>query len=168
MSAIIKQDDNVIQVNSSQDCFPYCLVWTPIPVLTWLFPFIGHMGICSSKGVIYDFAGPYYIGEGDLAFGKTTRYLQLQPSCTADVWDDAVSRANACYERKMHNICCQNCHSHCATVLDIVKYRNFSKWNMVILAAWMFFVGRFTSIRGAIWSLLPSMLIWGSMLLILL
>lgn len=27
----------------------------------WLFPFIGHMGIAMSSGVIRDFAGPYYV-----------------------------------------------------------------------------------------------------------
>lgn len=27
----------------------------------WLFPFIGHMGICTSAGVIRDFAGPYFV-----------------------------------------------------------------------------------------------------------
>ena len=27
----------------------------------WLFPFIGHMGICTSNGVIRDFAGPYFV-----------------------------------------------------------------------------------------------------------
>jgi hypothetical protein len=41
--------------------YPHCLVWTPIPVLTWLFPFIGHMGIARTDGVIRDFAGPYYV-----------------------------------------------------------------------------------------------------------
>ena len=30
--------------------YPYCIVWCPIPCLTWLFPFIGHMGICMSSG----------------------------------------------------------------------------------------------------------------------
>lgn len=37
--------------------FPFAIVWTPIPCLTWFFPFIGHMGICDSRGVSYDFAG---------------------------------------------------------------------------------------------------------------
>lgn len=37
--------------------YPFCLVWTPIPLITWLFPFIGHMGISSSEGLIRDFAG---------------------------------------------------------------------------------------------------------------
>ncbi len=27
----------------------------------WLFPFIGHMGICTSAGIIRDFAGPYFV-----------------------------------------------------------------------------------------------------------
>ena len=41
--------------------YPHCLVWTPIPVITWLFPFIGHMGIARTDGIIRDFAGPYYV-----------------------------------------------------------------------------------------------------------
>jgi hypothetical protein len=41
--------------------YPHCLVWTPIPVLTWLFPFVGHMGIARTDGVIRDFAAPYYV-----------------------------------------------------------------------------------------------------------
>ena len=27
----------------------------------WFFPIIGHMGICTSTGVILDFAGPYFV-----------------------------------------------------------------------------------------------------------
>ncbi|MCJ8750315.1 hypothetical protein PDJAM_G00261640 [Pangasius djambal] len=41
--------------------YPFCIVWTPIPGLTWFLPFIGHMGICTSAGVIRDFAGPYFV-----------------------------------------------------------------------------------------------------------
>ena len=41
--------------------YPHCIVWTPIPILTWLFPFIGHMGIARTDGIIRDFAGPYYV-----------------------------------------------------------------------------------------------------------
>ena len=37
------------------------------------------MGIATSEGVIRDFAGPYYVSEGDMAFGKPTRYLKLKP-----------------------------------------------------------------------------------------
>ncbi len=27
--------------------FPFCIVWTPIPLLTWILPMIGHVGICT-------------------------------------------------------------------------------------------------------------------------
>ena len=54
-------------------------MWTPLPCITWLIPPIGHMGISYSTGVIRDFAGPYYVSEDNLAFGKTTRYYQLEP-----------------------------------------------------------------------------------------
>lgn len=37
--------------------YPFCIVWSPIPILTWVWPFIGHMGIALSSGVILDFAG---------------------------------------------------------------------------------------------------------------
>ena len=49
-------------------------MWTPIPVISWLLPFVGHMGICTSKGVILDFAGPYFISVDSLAFGNPARY----------------------------------------------------------------------------------------------
>ncbi len=50
--------------------YPYCIVWTPIPLLTWLLPFIGHVGICTSEGIIHDFAGSYYVSVDDFTFGE--------------------------------------------------------------------------------------------------
>jgi len=32
-----------------------------IIITRWMFPFIGHMGIAMSSGVIRDFAGPYFV-----------------------------------------------------------------------------------------------------------
>ncbi|PIO24939.1 hypothetical protein AB205_0004150 [Aquarana catesbeiana] len=104
--------------------FPHCVVWTPIPVLTWLFPFIGHMGICTSSGVIRDFAGPYYV------------YWQLDPNLVyangPNPWDTAVNEASEEYKHRMHNLCCDNCHSHVAMALNLMKYNN-TNWNMVKL-----------------------------------
>ena len=42
--------------------------------LSWIFPFIGHTGICDSKGVIYDFGGSFYVAKDNMTFGKPTRY----------------------------------------------------------------------------------------------
>ncbi|KAG2438399.1 hypothetical protein HYH02_010854 [Chlamydomonas schloesseri] len=58
---------------------PYALVWTPIPVISWLMPFIGHLGVCASSGLTYDFAGPYTVNEDDLLFGRPVRYITLNP-----------------------------------------------------------------------------------------
>jgi len=68
------------EIDLSRDRFPYSIVWTPLPCITWLIPPIGHMGIAYSTGIIRDFAGPYFVSEDNLAFGKTTRYLQLDPT----------------------------------------------------------------------------------------
>jgi hypothetical protein len=57
--------------------YPHCLVWTPIPVLTWLFPFIGHMGIARTDGVIRDFAGPYYVSVSTNHFTNKSNEFNL-------------------------------------------------------------------------------------------
>ena len=93
-------EDSYPRIDVPRSRYPYCIVWTPIPVLTWvvliklsfglkffsrndilamtntlyvnlvcrwLFPFIGHMGIAMSSGVIRDFAGPFYVSVRILA-----------------------------------------------------------------------------------------------------
>jgi len=60
-------------VDPARNRYPYCIVWSPLPPITWLLPFIGHTGICDSEGVIWDFAGPYTIGREKMAFGSPTR-----------------------------------------------------------------------------------------------
>lgn len=29
----------------------FCILWSPLPVITWIFPFIGHMGVADSQGM---------------------------------------------------------------------------------------------------------------------
>lgn len=94
--------DNTIE--HSQQKYPCCIVWTPIPCLTWFFPFIGHMGIATASGIIRDFAGPYHVSTGNMAFGKPTRYFQLDPvnaSGGVDGWDKAVYEASEIYKGRM-------------------------------------------------------------------
>ena len=57
--------------------FPLCITWTPLPCISWIIPCIGHTGICGTDGVIYDFAGPFTIGEDEFAFGTTHKYVRL-------------------------------------------------------------------------------------------
>ncbi|KAK2557741.1 Transmembrane protein 222 [Acropora cervicornis] len=126
-------EDTFPKIDVNRSRFPYCIVWTPIPVLTWIFPFIGHMGIGMSSGVIRDFAGPYYVSEDDMAFGKPTKFWRLNPSKTASLqnnWD--------------HNLCCDNCHSHVAMALNTMQYNKSSSWNMVKLCFYMLLYGKYT------------------------
>ena len=110
------------------------------------------MGICYSNGVICDFAGPYTVNDdGAMAFGNPTRYLTLSSGASdPSSWDDSVRLANATYGKRMHNICCDNCHSHVACALNDMAYMGFRHWNMVLLALWMFFFGAFDSWVGAV------------------
>lgn len=79
------------QIQPSKNLYPYCVLWSPLPPITWLFPFIGHTGIADSQGIIHDFAGPYHIGVGKMAFGSPTRYIQLDPEmCKNMSWDDGL------------------------------------------------------------------------------
>lgn len=57
--------------------FPCSVVWSPLPVISWFIPFIGHIGICREDGVILDFAGPNFVCVDNFAFGAATRYLQI-------------------------------------------------------------------------------------------
>lgn len=42
-----------------------------------------------------------------------------------------------------HNLCCDNCHSHVATALNLMMFDNSSHWNMVKLAFLMLIRGRY-------------------------
>ncbi|XP_050297002.1 transmembrane protein 222 [Anthonomus grandis grandis] len=138
--------------------FPFCIVWTPLPVLTWLFPIIGHMGICMSSGVIRDFAGPYFVSEDNMAFGQPTKYWQLDPALARGGitgWDSAVIESAEIYKTRLHNICCDNCHSHVATALNLMQYEGYNKWNMVKLALLITWHAKYVSFTSYLKTWLP-------------
>ena len=33
--------------------YPYCLVWTPLPLISWIIPIIGHTGVCGYFNLLY-------------------------------------------------------------------------------------------------------------------
>lgn len=138
--------------------FPFCVVWTPLPILTYFIPVIGHMGIGTSVGVIRDFAGPYHVSEDKMAFGQPTKYWQLDYSKVkggANEWDRAVAKASDIYKTRMHNLFCDNCHSFVATALNLMNYDDSDKWNMVKLAILMLVHGKYVSLQGFLKTWLP-------------
>ena len=61
--------------------FAFTILWSPLPTITWILPFIGHMGIATSRGIACDFQGPYSVGDrGRMAFGRPTRSLRFDTS----------------------------------------------------------------------------------------
>lgn len=50
---------NQTEIDFTLHRYPFCLTWTPIPLITYLLPFVGHMGIATSNGIIRDFAGEF-------------------------------------------------------------------------------------------------------------
>ncbi|XP_028936693.1 transmembrane protein 222 isoform X2 [Ornithorhynchus anatinus] len=148
--------------------FPHCVVWTPIPVLTWFFPIIGHMGICTSTGIIRDFAGPYFVSEDNMAFGKPAKYWKLDPNKVyvsgPSAWDTAVHDASEEYKHHMHNLCCDNCHSHVALALNLMRYDNSARWNMVKLCLYCLLYGKYVSLGALVKTWLPFLLFLGVVL----
>uniref|UniRef100_A0AC34RMX0 Transmembrane protein 222 n=1 Tax=Panagrolaimus sp. JU765 TaxID=591449 RepID=A0AC34RMX0_9BILA len=165
-----RMSETFVQISSDADeridvknhRFPFCIVWTPLPIISWLFPFIGHMGICTSTGVIRDFAGSYYVSEGHMGFSWPTLYWQLSPKNVVGgvaAWDRAVNDASIEYESHCHNICCDNCHSHVAMALNLMKYKGKTSWNMANLAFFILIHGKFVGISGFLKQYLPFLII---------
>ncbi|XP_049568087.1 transmembrane protein 222 isoform X4 [Orcinus orca] len=124
------------------------------PLLTaerWFFPIIGHMGICTSTGVIRDFAGPYFVSEDNMAFGKPAKYWKLDPAQVyasgPNAWDTAVHDASEEYKHRMHSLCCDNCHSHVALALNLMRYNNSTNWNMVTLCFFCLLYGKYVRLK---------------------
>jgi hypothetical protein len=138
--------------------FPFSIVWGPLPLITWILPFIGHLGICDSAGRVHDFAGPYFIGVNDFMTGAVHKFYQFSldelhklPAVVkgggniAEEWDKAIAEGDEEYQQQMHNLCCNNCHHHVARCLSLLglDYTMFQAWLLVTLRGRYVSWGRF-------------------------
>jgi transmembrane protein 222 len=80
---------------------PCTVVWTALPVITWICPFIGHVGITDSEGLVTDFSGPYTVTVGSLLGGPARRIWKLDIDDFRR-YDKAVHEGAACYGKRMH------------------------------------------------------------------
>jgi len=151
------------QIDPRRARFPCCIVWTPIPFITWLVPFIGHTGICREDGVILDFAGPNFISVDNFAFGAVARYIQvncdecyklLEPEGDA-TWDGALKKGTQEFQNRNYNLFTCNCHSFVVNNLNRLFYSGHDKWNVVSLAAVMFLRGHWVSTVSVVKTFLP-------------
>ena len=59
----------------------------------------------------------------------------------------------------MHNICCDNCHSHVARVLNNFNYRGKSNWNMVSVWWLLMTEGKFVSWGSVMATYIPFLIV---------
>ncbi|KAF9619242.1 hypothetical protein IFM89_005796 [Coptis chinensis] len=173
-----------MQINPRRARFPCCIVWTPLPVLSWLVPVIGHIGICREDGVILDFAGPNFVCVDNFAFGSVARYIQIdkEKCCTSlcldahesqfmneqtdpegeiITWDDAVHKSTQEFQHRSYNLLTCNCHSFVANNLNRLGYGGAGRWNVGNLAAVIFLKGRWVNKASIVRSFLPFILVFG-------
>ena len=123
---------NKYQINTIKHRYPYCIVWTPIPFLTWFFPSFGHVGICESNGIIHDFAGSYHVSVDNMAFGFPTKVIVLKLSVKeSNEYDKAISTATNHYNKMKYDSLNNNCHSFVAEVLNKLKYKGKNNYTVV-------------------------------------
>ncbi|RZC81625.1 hypothetical protein C5167_044193 [Papaver somniferum] len=170
------------EVDPTKAKFPCCLVWTPLPVVSWLAPFIGHVGICREDGTVYDFAGSNFVNVDEFAYGSVARYVQLdRKQCcfppnlsghtckhgykhsengTAITWDDALRSCMSHFEHKSYNLFTCNCHSYVANCLNRLSYGGDLGWNMVNVAVLVLLKGQWVNVMGVVRSFLPFFVVF--------
>eukprot|EP00823_Brevimastigomonas_motovehiculus_P002718 TRINITY_DN1635_c0_g1_i2.p1 TRINITY_DN1635_c0_g1~~TRINITY_DN1635_c0_g1_i2.p1 ORF type:complete len:196 (+),score=37.02 TRINITY_DN1635_c0_g1_i2:96-683(+) len=170
----LKNDSKAIDI--PQNRFPFSLVWGSLPCITWLIPFIGHMGICDSQGRIHDFAGPYTVNTDDFMVGNVAKYYQMDVESTVtskaqvegktpqQVWDNAIEESDGHFVQTMHNLCCNNCHHHCAHALSLMgePCSMLKAWSLVT------FKGRYVSCGRLFCTYLPFLILVGIIIVIVL
>ncbi|XP_073041316.1 protein RTE1-HOMOLOG [Primulina eburnea] len=172
-----------MQIDPKSSRYPCCIVWSPLPVLSCLFPCIGHIGICREDGVILDFAGPNFVCVDNFTFGSPTRYIQLnKEQCftfinssghdsedeskenggSSDIltWDDALRKSTQEYQHHSYNLLTCNCHSFVANCLNRLMFQA-GGWNVVNLAVLIFLKGQWVSKTAIMRTYLPFLLVVG-------
>ena len=149
-----------------------CVVWTQMPLLTWIFPALGHVGVCDSRGVVYDFQGTFFVGRGDMLFGLPRQRWRLDVS--GDQMDSAIREVSREFGSVGYNILCSNCHLFVASVLDRLNVKTpcgcCAKWTKGATAkvAWaMVIKGRSLSVPDFLLTWVPFLLFYGIIILII-
>ncbi|KAI3704532.1 hypothetical protein L1987_74755 [Smallanthus sonchifolius] len=183
-SMMIEQDaPHNKQIDPVRARFPCCVVWTPLLVISWLLPFVGHVGICREDGVILDFAGPNFVCVDNFAFGSVSRFIQISkekcsitshPATTfrseeeymlvesgrnEHTWDDALRKSTQEYQHRTYNIFTCNCHSFVANNLNRLEFQG-GGWNVVNLAVLILLKGQWVNKVSMVQSGFPFVLLF--------
>lgn len=165
------------EIDPKKSKFPCCIVWTPLPVVSWLAPYFGHVGICKEDGTVLDFSGSNFVNEDNFSYGAVARYLQLDRekccfpqnlaghSCersykhvehgTGISWDDGLRSSMQCFQHKSYNLFTCNCHSYVANCLNRLAYNGSTTWNVLNVAGLILWRGRWVNPTAVLRSFFP-------------
>jgi len=177
---LMTSNTTVNMFEPSRDNFPLCIVWSPIPCLTWLIPIVGHLGVVTSDGIVNDFAGPYFIHKHKTrtAFGPIAKYYKIDPTHDIRVdkneghneqiekWDESIECSSLAYEGMVHMLLWNNCHSHVGMALNKLHFRGVTHWNTLFLICFMCLFSRYVSWRRMFFTWLPFLIMVSIILLI--
>ncbi|KAG5475322.1 hypothetical protein LSCM1_03435 [Leishmania martiniquensis] len=160
--------------------YPFCIVWSPIPVLSWILPFVGHVAVCDSQGRIYDFQGSYLIGQDRMLFGHPVKYWDVSrhyvPSFystelrSAAEKEESVKREVAAYDAalaaatthfrraEIYNFFTNNCHAFVASSMNEQQLKT-RHMGTVGVAVGMMLHGRYISFSRFIEAHAPFILL---------
>ena len=105
--------------------------------------------------------------ERNLKFGIEL-YMMLVKSIRSEWYVISFSDINNFFFLLKHNLCCDNCHSHVAFALNLMRYNGSSSWNMIKLAILLFFKGKYVSFGGFLKQWLPFLIMISIVLVIVL
>ncbi|KAK3165248.1 hypothetical protein QOZ80_1AG0030820 [Eleusine coracana subsp. coracana] len=165
------------EIDPKKARFPCCIVWTPLPVVSWLAPYIGHVGICQEDGAVLDFAGSNLVSVNNFAYGSVARYIQLdRKKCcfpanlsahvckrsynhtevgTAISWDDALQSGLRHFQHKFYNLFTCNCHSFVSNCLNRLAYDGSVEWNVLNIAVLVWLHGQWVDKMSVVRSFFP-------------
>ena len=127
-------DINLSDLSSKRSDTPngkaYCLVWTPIPLISLFLPFYGHTGITSSTGAIYDFGSSRYVSINQLTYGRPYKYIPLLPNENEKkTWDAHLTKIVKRFSKKEYTLCGMNGYKFCSCVLNKIQLHNKNTYN---------------------------------------
>ena len=134
------------KIYPSKNRYPYCIVWTPIPFLTYIIPFIGQTGIANSKGIIHDYSASFFVNIDDFSFGKPTKYLKLDLNEKEKIdYDKAIEKGDLKFRTLIYNFFRNNSHMYVAYILNQIKYKGKSDFNMIYIWWILIWRGKYIS-----------------------
>jgi len=141
------------------------VVLTPIPVLSWVCPGLGHVGVTDSRGVTHDFQGTGLIGRGAMIFGAPRQVWRVPVEDS--VWDDAIAEASEEFKHVNFNLTCSHCHYFAASVLDRAGVSPLRPLHGRWVAGATAKVAHAPAHRGRLLSAWDAAVVWGPFLAIL-